>query len=340
MTFEKEIEALFKGQDLPARRVEELFQKVGKGFSSISLRDANRVFFLFNRKGVTTDELYGAVMALRKLAKSVSAGIVPNAIDNCGTGGDGTDSFNISTGAAFVIAAAGVPVAKHGNRGVSSKCGSADLLRALGINIEASQFRMLLALKKANLGYFHAPLYHLAMKNVAPFRKSVRTKTIFNILGPLLNPLKVKKQLIGVFDKRLLNPMGEVLRRLKVDEAYVAHGRDGLDEISVTGATDLLHLRGKILRWEAFHPSRLGVPIFPLEALRGGSPAERARDLTAVFSGKGRQVLKHAIAVNAAFGIKLGRGCSLSEGYKAALDVIENGGALSVVRMLRDISNR
>lgn len=338
MKLESHIEDVLAGKNLGSAGAQRLFLTFGRG--EFSSNEIMRFLLLLNKKGITADELLGAVRAFRKLARPiVHTTRTARMIDNCGTGGDGKDTFNISTAAAFVIAACGIPVAKHGNRGVSSKCGSADLFQALGINIEVSSLKMIEALRKTNLGYFHAPLYHTAMRNVAPFRKAVRTKTIFNVLGPLLNPMHVKRQMIGVFDARLLLPMAAVLRKLGSTHAVLVHGLDGTDEISVSGTTEIVRLADGRITTEQFHPQILGLRSFPLSALHGGTANQRARDVVALFRGKGRPALKQAVALNAAFGIQIGRErCSLRDAYKLATNAMENGNALRVVKKLRQIT--
>ncbi len=339
MILESYIEDILAGKNLDSHATQRLFLALGRG--ELSLGESMRILLLLNKKGITTDELLGAVLAFRKLAKPViHTARIARAMDNCGTGGDGKDTFNISTAAAFVIAACGIPVAKHGNRGVSSKCGSADLFQALGINIEVSSSKMVHALHKTNLGYFHAPLYHAAMRSAAPFRKAIRTKTIFNVLGPLLSPMRVKRQMIGAFDAALLLPMATVLRKLGSKHAVVVHGLDGTDEISISGTTEIVRLADGHLTKEQFHPQILGLRSFPLSTLHGGTPNQRARDVFTMFSGKGRPALRQAVALNAAFGIQIGKdGCSLRDAYKLATAAMDNGSALRVIKKLREITN-
>ena len=330
-------EKILEGKNLSAKEAGMFFTELGRGM--VAPQDMMRTLFLLNKKGVTTFELLGAARAFRNLAKPIK-NLRMEAIDNCGTGGDGKDTFNISTAASFVIAACGVPVAKHGNRGVSSKFGSADLLQALGINIEASPGVMLRALEKTNFGYFHAPLYHAAMRSAIPFRKAVRSKTIFNILGPLLNPLGVKRQLIGTFSRQLLFTMAEVLKMLGTERATLVHGMDGTDEVSISGPTEIVRLKKGLIHRQLFHPNQLGIKLVKLGRLRGGSQKDRVRDLHALFEGRGRPALEQAVALNAAFGIQLCKeNYALKECFAMATQAMKNGAALNVVRKVREITN-
>lgn len=329
-------EKVLSGKNLTIKEAEIFFMKLGRG--AVASNEAARTLFLLNRKGVTTEEVFGAVCAFRRLGRQLEK-YRADTIDNCGTGGDGKDTFNISTAASFVIAACGVPVAKHGNRGVSSKYGSADLLQALGINIEAPFSVMMRALKETNFGYFHAPIYNSAMRNVSPFRKLVRSKTLFNMLGPLLNPLRVKRQLIGTFSSDSLSIMAETLKKLGVHRATLVRGMDGTDEVSVSGPTAVLRLKDKVIQRSVFHPRQLGIDLFALDNLRGGDQTKRAHELEALFRGQGKPALRQSIALNAAFGIQLGKDeISLRECFTMALRAMKNGEAMNVVQSVRKIA--
>lgn len=236
-------------------------------------------------KGVTVDELVGAARAMRGLATPcpVRSGIL---VDTCGTGGDGLDTFNISTVAAFLVAAAGVRVAKHGNRGATSRCGSADLLTALGINVDPGPAVVARCIDEIGLGFLFAPRFHPAMKHVAPVRKSLGFRTIFNLLGPLTNPAGATHQLVGVSDPALLELMAQALGRLGVRRALVVHGEPGLDEVSTIGPTRVVELAGGTMTTSTVTPESLGLPRASLASLRGGDPTACAQIARDVLEGK------------------------------------------------------
>lgn len=338
MIYERAIETLLSGNHLEVPAAEAVFRELGTGRAPQEF--GKRFLLLMGKKGISADEIFGAVLAFRRLAVDFRRPkFEMEPMDNCGTGGDNRNTFNISTAASFVIAASGIPVAKHGNRGVSSGCGSADLLQALGINIEAPTAQMLYALQRAKIGYFHAPLYHRAMRRVLGLRKELGVKTIFNVIGPLLNPLCVTYQLIGVFDRNLLHPMAETLRRLKTSQAILVHGRDGLDEVSTTAKTDVVMLDGRHIRATVFNPGQLGIKKVTLSALKGGSAADRAADLLSVFSGRGRRALRDAILLNAAFGIwAYDRRTGLRVSYDRARHALNSGAALVTLDTMRELT--
>lgn len=209
-----------------------------------------------------------------------------DAVDCCGTGGDGTATYNISTAVALVCAAAGVPVAKHGNRAASSRSGAADVLERLGVNLDAPKERLEAALHEMNFAFLMAPHHHSAMKHVAPVRKKLGRRTIFNLLGPLSNPAGTKRQLIGVYDEKWLVPMAEALRNLGTEKAWLVHGSDGMDEITVTGGTRIALLENGNITEKTLMPEDFGLTTSPAETLRGGDPADNAAALSALLAGE------------------------------------------------------
>ena len=234
-------------------------------------------------RGETIDEITGAVTAMRDKMLRIDA--LPDAIDVCGTGGDQAGTLNISTAVAFVCAACNVPVAKHGNRAASSKSGAADVLAALGVNIDADLETIQRALVEVGTTFMWAQKHHSAMRHVAPSRVELGTRTIFNIMGPLSNPAGVKRQLLGVFAEQWLEPIAEVLRNLGTEHAWVVHGGDGLDEITTTTVTHVCELKdGKIRRFE-ISPGDYGMRIASSEELRGGDPAQNAQAIRDLFDG-------------------------------------------------------
>ncbi len=234
-------------------------------------------------RGETVIEVAAAARALRARAHTIEA--PANAIDVCGTGGDGRHTLNVSTAVAIVVAACGVPVAKHGNRAASSRSGAADVLEALGIRTDAPHATVERSIAMLGIGFLNAPRHHAAMAQVASVRRALGTRTIFNLLGPLANPASVSRQLVGVFDRRWLRPFAEVLHALGSAAAMVVHGSDGLDELTVTGPSRVAELRGGGVREYSVMPADAGLDVHPAAALTGGDPAYNAAALTALLDG-------------------------------------------------------
>ena len=277
-------------------------------------------------KGETVDEIVGCARAMRERSVRVDAGggVV---LDTCGTGGDGHGTFNISTLAALVAAACGVRVAKHGNRAASSRCGSADLLEALGVKIENPKEKLEKMLKEVGIAYLHAPNFHPAMKVAGPIRKELGFRTIFNCLGPLCNPAGANAQVIGIFAPALVRPFAEVLHSLGSRSAFTFHGHEGLDELSTTGDNQVTQLRDGKISDLTVGPSTIGVPPAKLSDLLGGSPADNAsiaREILGGTAGPRRDivVLNTAMALVAA-----DAAASPREGAKKAGDAIDRGAA-------------
>lgn len=278
-------------------------------------------------KGETAEEITGFARTMRKKA----AGIYPKvdfSVDTCGTGGDCTHTINISTGAAFIAAAAGVPVAKHGNRSVSSKCGSADVLEELGVIIDLQPEKVVKCIEEVGIGFMFAPIFHKSMSNAAGPRKELGVRTIFNILGPLTNPANASGQLIGVFKKELADTMAEVLLKLGVKKAMVVHGSDGLDEITVSGPTFVTELNeGKIFRY-MISPENLGIQRSDTKELVGGDKAENAQAIKGVLNGQRNGAVRDAIVLNSAATLYIGNKVkNLAEGAVLANEIIDAGKA-------------
>lgn len=237
------------------------------------------------KKGETVDEITGAARVMREKASTIKA--PPGAIDCCGTGGDASGTYNISTAVALIVAACGVPVAKHGNRAASSKSGAADVLEALGVNLDIGHEKIEEALARYNFAFLMAPRHHSAMKHVVPIRKKLGFRTIFNLLGPLSNPAGTKRQLIGVFDEKWITPLAETLHRLGTEKAWVVHGQDGLDEITVTGKTRIAKLENNaVSREENITPQLFGLDYSSTPALVGGDAAYNAAALKRLLEGE------------------------------------------------------
>jgi len=284
-------------------------------------------------RGETVDEYAAAAAVMR--AKCVRVRAPEGAMDIVGTGGDGMGTLNISTATAFVVAGAGVPVAKHGNRNLSSKSGAADALGALGINVMVGPAEVEAAMAETGIGFMMAPMHHPAMRHVGPVRAELGTRTIFNILGPLTNPAGVKRQLTGAFSADLIRPMAEVLQALGSERAWLVHGGDGTDELSIAAPSRVAALENGTIREFEIHPGDAGLPLHPFEDLLGGEAAENAAALRAVLSGTGRPAYRDAVLLNAAAAlIVAGRASSLKEGVELARDAITSGAALSKVEAL------
>ena len=249
-----------------------------------STEDIAQFLTTLSKRGETAEEISGAARVLR--SKVVPINAPQNSLDCCGTGGDGISTYNISTAVALVAASCGVPMAKHGNRSASSKSGAADVLEALGVNLDISKENLEDALEEYNFCFLMAPQHHKAMKHVAPIRKSLGFRTIFNLLGPLANPAKTKHQLIGVYDEKWLIPMAEALDNLGTERAWLVHGHDGMDEITMTDKTSLVVLNNGKISEHTLSPQSFGLPSCKLEDLKGGEAEENAEALKALLSGK------------------------------------------------------
>ena len=290
-------------------------------------------------KGETMEEIYGAALAMREKAIAVCRG-KKGLLDTCGTGGDGSNTFNISTTAAFIVAAAGVPVAKHGNRAVSSACGSADLLEALGIRVDLSPTQVEAAVEEVGIGFLFAPLFHQAMKYAAGPRKELGFRTVFNLLGPLTNPAGAEYQLAGVFRRELVPVLAEVLGRLGIRRAMVVHGAGGIDELSLAGENYLCEVAGGQLRSYTLHPEEVGLSCCPVERLKGGSAQENAGIFRAVLSGE-KGPHRDVVLLNAGAALYVaGRAGTIRDGVKLAAEIIDSGAALAKAEALAEFSRR
>ncbi len=274
-------------------------------------------------RGETVDEITGAVTTMR--AKMLGVKAPPEAIDVVGTGGDASGSFNISTCAAFIVAGAGVPVAKHGNRALSSKSGAADVLAALGVELDLDAEQVGKCIREAGIGFMFAPAHHPAMKNVGPTRVELGTRTIFNLLGPLSNPASVKRQMIGTFSKQWVEPMAQVLKNLGSETVWVVHGSDGLDEITTSGATSVAALENGKIRTFEISPDDVGLPRAKPEALKGGDAEHNAKALLDVLKGKSGAFRDVALLNAAAALVVAGKAKDLKEGVMLAAKSIELG---------------
>lgn len=288
-------------------------------------------------RGETVDEITGAVTTMR--AKMLPVEAPADAIDVVGTGGDASGSYNISTCAAFIVAGAGVPVAKHGNRALSSRSGAADVLSALGVRIDLGPQQISRCISEAGIGFMFAPVHHPAMKNVGPTRVELGTRTIFNLLGPLSNPAGVKRQMIGVFSRQWVEPIAHVLGNLGSERAYVVHGSDGLDEITTSGPTTVAALEAGVVRSFEIEPEQLGLQRTKPDALRGGDAEHNAEALLAVLQCRDGPY-RHVAALNAAAALVVaGRAEDMKGGLAMAYRSLDSGEAEGRLGRLIAVSN-
>ena len=288
-------------------------------------------------RGETVDEITGAVTAMR--AKMLRVVAPPDAIDVVGTGGDASGSFNISTCAALIVAGAGVPVAKHGNRALSSKSGAADVLAALGVNIDLNPEQIGYCIREAGIGFMFAPSHHPATKNVAPTRAELGTRTIFNLLGPLSNPAGVKRQMVGVFSKHWTEPLAQVLKNLGAESVWVVHGSDGLDEVTTSGPTSVAALEDGVVRSFEISPEDVGLRKVKPEELRGGDAATNARAVQDVLEGKQTAFRDVALLNAAAALVVAGKAKTLKAGFDLAAQSVDSGEAEGRLDRLIVVSN-
>ncbi|MBD3293733.1 MAG: anthranilate phosphoribosyltransferase [Armatimonadia bacterium] len=288
-------------------------------------------------RGETVDQISGFAEAMRGACVRIRTKH-PNVVDTCGTGGDAMDTFNISTAAALVTAAAGIPVAKHGNRSVSSKCGSADVLTELGVRIDLEPFEVEACLDEVNIGFLFAPSHHPAMKHAIGPRRELGMRTVFNVLGPLTNPAGARRQLLGVFDPSLTEVMAGTLAELGSEHALVVHGLDGLDEISTTGPTRVSELREGDVRTYEVAPEDFGLARAHQRDLFGGEPADSAEVLLRAISGEACAA-RDIVALNAGGAIYVGgMAASIADGIEVAQRTIDSGAAVETLHNLREMS--
>jgi anthranilate phosphoribosyltransferase len=330
------LEQIIRGQSLSEDESSRMFQMILMGGATPAQIAA--ILVALRMKGETIAELTGAARMLRSRAGEFPAAAYT--LDTCGTGGDSAGTWNISTAVSFIVAAAGIPVAKHGNRAVSSQSGSADVLSALGVKIDAETETMARALHEANICFLFAPKFHSAMRHVAPTRKEIGVRTVFNLLGPLANPAKTRFQLLGVYHEKWLEPLALVLGKLGCMRAWVVHGKDGLDEITTTTTTQVVEwYEGKIKSF-TISPEDLGIPLVSSDALTGGDAMHNAKALRALLSGTGPDAYRDIVCLNAAACLTIaGKSSSLQEGLAQARSLLESGAALKTLQQLISLTN-
>jgi anthranilate phosphoribosyltransferase len=330
------IQKLVSGQDIGGDGAREVMEQIMSGQAT----DAQIGAFLIalRLKGETVDEIAGCARVMREKATPVQTKRT-DLVDTCGTGGDGSGTFNISTAVAFVAAGAGLGVAKHGNRAMSSQCGSADVLAELGVNIEISPEKVGRCIDEAGIGFLFAPALHGAMKHAIGPRREIGTRTVFNVLGPLTNPAGAKCQLIGVYAPELTDKIAGVLGELGSQRAFVVHGCDGLDEITLTGPTRVSELRDGKVQTRDINPADFGLAVVDAAALKGGDAAANAQILRDVLDGKEGPALD-IVLINAAAAIVAGGMAeTLEEGLEKARTAVAGGAARAALEKLIAVSN-
>jgi anthranilate phosphoribosyltransferase len=331
------IKKLTDKENLNSEEVFYLFEEIMEG----KLTDAQlgAVLIALKMKGETVQEISTAATVMRKKAVKVNVKDKSKLVDTCGTGGDKVDTFNVSTISAFVVAASGAKVAKHGNRSVSSKCGSADLMESLGIKIDMTPRQVEKSIEEIGLGFLFAPIFHPAMKNVIRQRREIGVRTIFNILGPLSNPADAPYQLMGVYDKKLVEPLSRVLVNLGIKKAFVVHGLEGLDEVSLTTQTYVAEIDGSDIKFYTVEPEDFGLKKASLEDLKGGDIFENTQIALKILKGEDYSSKTDFVALNSGFALKVaGVVDSIKEGVELAKESIYSKKAYEVLEKLRNFS--
>ncbi len=328
------VQALVSGRSLTMEEAASVMEEIMEG--KVTPAQFGAFVTALRLKGETVDEIAGLAKTMR--AKAVPVTITEPVVDTCGTGGDGSSTFNISTTAAFVAAGAGLKVAKHGNRAMSSQCGSADVLEALGVRIDLNAEQVQRCLQEVGIGFMFAPVFHPAMKYASAPRREIGIRTVFNILGPLTNPASAKAQVVGVADSTLVEKLALVLKSLNCHRALVVHGEDGLDEITITGKTKVCELKDGDINSYSISPEDFGLPQASLDSLRGGTLDENAALLRRVLSGAlGPQ--RDVVLMNAAAALLAGGSVeTLKEGAVLAKEVVDGGHALAKLEQLIEFS--
>lgn len=344
------IKKVVEGTSLTQEEATDVFNEIMSG--KVTEAQIGSFLTALRLKGETVDEITGAATIMRKMANSidVTASIdidreeinidEETILDTCGTGGSGTNTFNISTACAFVVAGCGVKVAKHGNKSVSSQCGSADVIEELGINLDLPPKKVEDCVKKIGIGFLYAPLFHSAMKNAIGPRREIGIRTIFNIVGPLTNPAGANAQVLGVYEDKLTNVMAKVLRNLGTKYAFVVHGLDTLDEVTITGQTKITELKNKKIKTYYVKPQDFDLPVAELEDIRGGDVSENAQTILNILKGeKGPKrdivLLNSALALVAAVKAR-----DFNEGMKLARESIDSEKAYKKLEALREYTNQ
>lgn len=336
------VQKIAAGHDLTRLEADAAMEEVLAGRVGDSL--LTQFLVVMNEKGPAVDELVGFATAMRRHAAPVFNENHPRPagalVDTCGTGGDGAGTFNISTAAAFVVAGAGARVAKHGNRSASSRCGSADVLEALGINIAAPPERAAEAIIKIGIGFLFAQMVHAAMKHAANARKQLGVRTVFNLLGPLTNPAGASAQVVGVSHRQQVELLAQALAELGTERALVVHGAGGLDEISLAGETHVAEVRAGQVQFFSLAPEVFGLQRAPLETVAGGDPARNAEIIREVLRGQSGP-LRDIVLMNAAAALVVaGHAADFLDGMQLAARAVDSGAARGKLQQLVELTNR
>jgi anthranilate phosphoribosyltransferase len=328
---EKLISSIANGRDLTFEESKKVFIDIMTG----NVKEEIIYNFLvdLSAKGETSEEIAGGVYVLREKALKVK--VMDGVIDTCGTGGDGKNTLNISTASSLILASMDIKVAKHGNKALSSKCGSADVLERLKININLQPDGVAESIEKNNFGFMFAPNYHLTMKYVAPIRKKIGKRTIFNLLGPLSSPAKVKRQVIGVYDKKWLLPFANALKNLKSEHVWIVHSDDGMDEISPFAETNIVELKNNTIREFKIYPKQLNLQYNDPEKLKGKDANYNANKIINIFSGEKNEFFEATCLNTAAALVVSGKFNIFEDAFKFSLKHLESGNALTHLKKIQ-----
>ena len=328
------LQQIVDGHDLSVDEAEALMGEIFNGFTDAQI---GALLIALRMKGESASEIAGLAKKMRSSAVRINPSVQGTLVDTCGTGGDASNTINVSTAAAIVTASCGVPVAKHGNYAVSSKCGSANVLAELGINIFSQPDQVQAAIETLGIGFMLAPLFHPAMKRVGPLRRELGMRTVFNILGPLTNPAGAKAQVMGVYDPQLCEKLANVLNILGSERALVVHG-SGLDEITNTGETTVSELKDSSVKSYSLNPEDLGYPKVKPEEIAGGMPFENAEKLVGILKCQ-RSPARDIVAINSGAALYVsGKAASLKEGARLAEEAIDSGKALGLLERMVKLS--
>ena len=325
---------LKNNQNLDFEESKSAFEKIMTG--EVSENQIYDFLTLLSKKGETSDEIAGGVFVLREKANNVE--VTENTIDTCGTGGDGKNTLNVSTASAILLSSLGIKVAKHGNKAVSSKCGSADVLEKLNININLKPKEIEESINQLNFGFMFAPNYHSAMKYVGPVRKKIGKRTIFNLIGPLSSPAKIKRQVVGVFEKKLLKLFAKALQNLNIKFAWVVHSEDGLDEISPFAKTNIVQLKNNVIKEFSIDPNELGIKLNNFEKIIGKDPEYNSEKIKEIFKGKENE-FSVVVSLNAAAGLIVSEKINnFNDAYKLSRNQILSGKAYEHLVKIQNFS--
>jgi len=337
-TFTEILEILSEGRNLSSDEASFALGQIVAG--EVNSEQVAAFLFGMRCKGESVEELTEFVRVMRGALIPVDVE-TEGAVDLCGTGGDLSGTFNISTAAMFVVAGAGIPVLKHGNRSVSSKSGSADVLEQMGVAVTLGKRGVEQLFEETSMAFMFAPNFHPAMKHVMPARRALAVRTFFNILGPLLNPARVQRQVVGAFNRKTAEMMVQILHNLDTRRAVTLHAQDGLDEISISSTTDLFHLDDSGIHPGSFEPESIGVQRADLRQLTGGDSQENARIIRAVFAGESTSAQRDVVLLNAAFGIYVsGRTDTLEGALELARESVRSGSAANALQRFAETSQR